>query len=352
MVQGFKKLPLFRILYLIVGVALLINSFSSLQLRNQQMHSSVSLKIPVEKVRTNVTRLLMRSAFFRTNLNDHCSKDEEFSDSRFRYEKPVSFQPRIDVVIAAHQRNGTSLLTHLEKCLPSNSRVYVYVAIDPDELKDHDVINLSSEKLDSSGVFKTFFEYESFKNSSFEKVVRTVPNSGSDEATAYFTHLSWNYDDLSPYTAFLHDHLGSWHSSEPCKLLHCGLRVRGLSQQPFIELNDKWYSGRRCISARPNRRKGLFGLRGTKIGWYLDKDKEEIYVKKKWSEWTAGEPTPKRVTSWCCAQFLVTPNAIRTRPKRAWKSLREASIKTPRKGWEILWETLLDQKRTEAAMKC
>ena len=131
---------------MIVGVALFINAFSSQQLRNQQIHSSASLKFPVEKVRTNVTRRLMRSAFFRTNLKDHCSKDEEFSDSRFRYEKPVSFQPRIDVVIAAHRRNGTALLTHLEKCLPSRSRVYVYVAINPDELKDHDVINLSSEK--------------------------------------------------------------------------------------------------------------------------------------------------------------------------------------------------------------
>ena len=77
-----------------------------------------------------------------------------------------------------------------------------------------------------------------------------------------------------------------------------------------------------------------------------------IYLKEKWIKWTNGEPLPDRITSWCCAQFLASRDAIRARPEKTWESLYNASVLEPWKGWEVLWETLLDPTRTRDLLKC
>ena len=150
----------------------------------------------------------------------------------------------------------------------------------------------------------------------------------------------------------MHDQVGSWHSSESCKLLHCGLKNRARVKEPFNELNDKWNLGRRCISARPNRKRGIFGLFGSQVGWYLDGVRDDVYIKNNWEKWTDGEPATERITLWCCAQFLASCLAIQIHPKSTWDSLYKASASEPWKGWESLSETLLDPRRTKDAMKC
>lgn len=56
------------------------------------------------------------------------------------YETPMSFEHRIDVVIAAHKRNGTALLKHLDRCLPLGTRVYVYVAINSEHYDENSMM--------------------------------------------------------------------------------------------------------------------------------------------------------------------------------------------------------------------
>jgi len=334
--------------YMICCVALL---YLSSPRRHLGIENAKFSRIPTEKVRTNVTRHYMRAALFQTALDDPCSIVEENYDNQDavskRFEFPLNYPNRLDVVIAAYKRSATTLLKHLDKCLPPSTRVYIYVATDMNRL------------INETRIFKQYdskkskqFEDYSRCNTSFKKIIVSIPNAGSDEATAYLAHLSRNYFDLALYTAFFHDHVGSWHSSEPCKLLHCGLKNRARLKQPFIELNNKWYAGRRCISARPNRKTGMFGLWGPRVGWHLDYVRDDIYLKEKWVKWTNGEPLPNRITSWCCAQFLASRNAIRARPKKTWESLFNASILEPWKGWEVLWETLLDPKRTRDSLKC
>lgn len=319
--------------------------------RHEEIEMAKFSKVPAEKVRTDVTKQYMRAALFHTTLNDPCSLLEENFDDQVRnskrFEIPLLYSHRLDVVIAAYERSATALLSHLDKCLTPSTRVYIYVATDMNQLNNESVVF----KQHPSNKTKQVEEYSSY-NTSFKKIIVSIPNAGSDDATAYLAHLSSSYFDLATYTAFFHDHVGSWHSSEPCKLLHCGLKNRARLKQPFIELNDKWNSGRRCISARPNRKKGIFGLWGPRVGWYLDYVRDDIYLKKKWIKWTNGEPLPDRITSWCCAQFLASRDAIRARPEKTWESLYNASVLEPWKGWEVLWEILLDPTRTRDLLKC
>jgi len=88
----------------------------------------------------------MRAALFRTALDDPCSVAEENYDNQDevskRFEFALNHPNRLDVVIAAYKRSASTLLKHLDKCLPPSARVYIYAATDIDRL------------INESGIFK------------------------------------------------------------------------------------------------------------------------------------------------------------------------------------------------------
>ena len=90
-------------------------------------------EVPAEKVRTDVTKQYMRAALFHTTLNDPCSLLGENSK---RFEFPLLYSHRVDVVIAAYEKSAVALLKHLDKCLTPSTRVYIYVATDMNQLKN------------------------------------------------------------------------------------------------------------------------------------------------------------------------------------------------------------------------
>ena len=309
-----------------------------LNLKRYYFRHKIVTELPVRRVRTNYEEIDMRAGLFRTSIVDPCASGKALeSYGRFK------FGEHVDIVLATYDEDPSIMLSHLEQCCkPPMCGVHVYIAVDdPHDLyasnrrwkKGHQRSEITS---------KEWLKYPT----QFLKTVTEINNTRS-EATAYFTHLAKYYDKLAPYTAFIHNHVGSWHSSEPCKIIGCGLRRA--AKEPtsnFFELNDRWYSGKRCISPRQW---------DVKIGWDLEALHGRVFKENKWQVWTGGENTPERMTLWCCSQFIATNKTIRKRARHVWEHLLHYSLQLINGidlTWEHFWDTLIDEEAAVKALDC
>ncbi len=120
-----------------------------------------------------------------------------------------------------------------------------------------------------------------------------LPNRGR-EAASYIKFILAFYDNLPRRVAFIHGHQTAWHQSlDMLSAIRCADRSKR-----YVSLNNTFRDDR-------NMNNPVF--KELKKNW-------DIYFYP-----ILKKELPKRLFHDCCAQFIVTSEAIRSIPRKAWK---------------------------------
>ncbi|KAK6530252.1 hypothetical protein TWF694_003615 [Orbilia ellipsospora] len=159
------------------------------------------------------------------------------------------------------------------------------------------------------------------------------------EAMAYLTYLINFYDNLTDINVFIHAHNGSypkaWHN-EPQSAKYSAvqmlqlLRLDNIRENGYVNLRCNTNPG--CITKlRPNQ--NTFKENAIEPGW-----------QKLWKHMNEDKPLPEEVAVACCAQFAVSKEKIRERPKAYYEKLREWVLTTdcsdPGRVFEYFWHIM------------
>jgi hypothetical protein len=152
----------------------------------------------------------------------------------------------------------------------------------------------------------------------------TVPMNKGHEAMAYLTYIIDNYDSLPDAVLFFHPHRSTWHNNI----------LLGLDSATTISrLNPAHVLRQGYFNARCHHDPGCpdwIHLDRPEAEWDLIKKKEEQYFTSKvWRELHPSDAFPKALSQPCCAQFAVSGERIRARPKAEYEHYREWLIRTP-----------------------
>ncbi|CAF9908058.1 hypothetical protein IMSHALPRED_006569 [Imshaugia aleurites] len=157
----------------------------------------------------------------------------------------------------------------------------------------------------------------------------SVPANNGNEAMRYFSFIIDNYDSLPDIIAFRHGHNTAWHqaSDSAAEINHLNLAtVRSRGYQNFncimgfgcdqhIYLAEK----QRAENESTNEPSKLLSTRSEPP---VD---EAIY--DNWDAWF-GVPMPEDVAAACCAQFVVTKEAVYQRTKEKYVEYRQWLLST------------------------
>lgn len=131
-----------------------------------------------------------------------------------------------------------------------------------------------------------------------------------------------NYNHLPSAVIFYHANRYQWHSDDP---LYDGLRMLSrlriphIKAQGYVNLRCVWTLG--CpIETRPSEEAG-------KIDGSCEAKAGSFYAEA-FSSLFPGQPVPEAIGSPCCAQFTVTGEKIRERPRSDYEAYREWLLKT------------------------
>ncbi|KAF3398804.1 hypothetical protein DPV78_006195 [Talaromyces pinophilus] len=165
------------------------------------------------------------------------------------------------------------------------------------------------------------------------------------EAAAYLTYIVTNYDQLPPYTIFVHANDDQWHNElfgpKTTTALRF-LRYESVDANGFVNL--------RCT--------GIPGCPNTLIPVHREPvDDEYAYVSDKFFELYSYllqvpmDQVPQVVGHLCCGQFVVTRNQIRSRPREDYERILTWAATTDFTdsygiGWTIekIWHVLFGRE--------
>lgn len=168
------------------------------------------------------------------------------------------------------------------------------------------------------------------------------------EAAAYLTYIVTNYDQLPPYTIFVHANDDQWHNElfgpKTTTALRF-LRYESVDANGFVNL--------RCT--------GIPGCPNTLIPVHREPvDDEYAYVSDKFFELYSYllqvpmDQVPQVVGHLCCGQFVVTRNQIRSRPREDYERILTWAATTDFTdsygiGWTIekIWHVLFGREPVE-----
>ena len=151
-----------------------------------------------------------------------------------------------------------------------------------------------------------------------------LPNSGR-EASAYLAYIVANYDDLPEFVAFLHGHESAWHQKAGPILKQLDTLATRLDTVRFHTLN-------RCF---------------TKVWDAADESYAAMqqYWPKVFAPWLG--PMPKQLCYDCCAQFVVSRDAIRQRPLAAYKAwlafTQDPAVRKTEYMFEYTWHLIFGE---------
>ena len=131
-----------------------------------------------------------------------------------------------------------------------------------------------------------------------------LANKGN-EALVYLTYIHDNYDNLPEYAIFLHSHLSSWHSKEIVSV------IENLKHPIKGYANLNW--------------EGKHGFCDTKETALVNGEFKDLrrILNAHWNSTLLKYlgPLPKVLTNHCCAQFVVTKERMRLRPKQFYSEM-------------------------------
>jgi hypothetical protein len=169
------------------------------------------------------------------------------------------------------------------------------------DLKDHnddDILIVSSHYSEN---------LDWLKNSDKDVVVCSKVNDSplcqqeankGDEATAYLKFIIDNYNNLPKYIAFIHGHESGWHQIYPNSLMELIFEKAKYKEYDYIPLNGSIFDNI----------------------WYETK---KPLLTKYWDEFFRPylkRDIPDRLSADCCAQFIISRNAIKKYPKIAYEN--------------------------------
>ncbi|EEA22338.1 hypothetical protein TMatcc_008222 [Talaromyces marneffei ATCC 18224] len=151
----------------------------------------------------------------------------------------------------------------------------------------------------------------------------TVPLNKGNEAMVYLTYIIDRYDTLPNNTLFLHAERFQWHNDNPdydgYPLLR-DFQFTYLQEEGYVNLRCVWTIG--CpVSIHPFEDEVISEQ-------HQDQTTGEIY-KHAFEELLPEYPVPGEVGISCCAQFAVTKEVIRQRPKEDYIHFRDWLLNTP-----------------------
>lgn len=142
------------------------------------------------------------------------------------------------------------------------------------------------------------------------------PRRKGNEAVVYLSYLIDNYDSLPWCTLFVHGHAESWHQETDIATLIDTLDRKQLARYGYISLRCEWHPS--CpAEVRPQNHDALI--------WGNDpfRSATEAAVGGNWKVLFPTDPAPDTMASPCCAQFAVTRETIRRRPKADYERFRD-----------------------------
>jgi hypothetical protein len=150
-----------------------------------------------------------------------------------------------------------------------------------------------------------------------------LPAAKGNEAIVYLTWIMENYDNLPQSAVFVHGHRESWHQDDAIEGLIGDLNLHALSEIGYISLRCLWKPS--CPAEIDfDRQEWIVLGPGAKL-----RKKSQVAIDENWQYLFPDELRPNVIASPCCAQFAVTREVIRRRPRSDYDRMREWLIDTP-----------------------
>ena len=138
----------------------------------------------------------------------------------------------------------------------------------------------------------------------------------------YLTYMIDNYSALPPYAIFIHGHLESWHQHSDILSIIRNVRLPAVDRLGYVSLRCDWYPS--C----PAELK-LIHHDGYVWGPGVHRqDAEDAISGGAWQAFFPGTSMPETVASQCCAQFVVTREAMRRNKKEDYIRMRQWILRT------------------------
>lgn len=150
-----------------------------------------------------------------------------------------------------------------------------------------------------------------------------VPKNKGHEAMVYLTYIIDNYDDLPDTVLFFHPHQFTWHNNI----------LLDLDSKKTIErLNDARAARDGYFNARCHHDPGcpdwLHPDRPSAQWDLVHKNEERFFTPHVWRELHPEAPVPYTISQPCCAQFAVSGERIRSRPRSDYLHYRDWLLNT------------------------
>lgn len=150
----------------------------------------------------------------------------------------------------------------------------------------------------------------------------SVPSTNGNEAMVYLTYIIDHYDTLPDVIFFHHSHLEAWHQQLNS--------IEQLTRLRTSHVLKTGYVSTRCLPGCEN----IVKLAGGEPGEFpkfaaLDRKIQLVTLLDAFLEEEKGETIPDKIAAPCCAQFVVSREAVQRREKEWWVDLRAWVINTP-----------------------
>ncbi|KAJ5908264.1 hypothetical protein N7495_000946 [Penicillium taxi] len=183
--------------------------------------------------------------------------------------------------------------------------------------------------------------------------VLTTPINKGNEAMAYLTYVIDHYYVLPSTIAFLHSHragfLMAWHVDAP---LHDNVNAMRMLQLDFVQKNG--YANLRCNWNPGCMESGRVNRHVTSEVWweiFVGTSTPPLNQSSPFETETSGQKylhPPTHIAAACCAQFAVTKDQVRKRPRDDYVKFRQWLIETELKNaksgrvMEYLWHIIFN----------
>ncbi|KAF2227599.1 hypothetical protein BDZ85DRAFT_185181, partial [Elsinoe ampelina] len=173
-----------------------------------------------------------------------------------------------------------------------------------------------------------------------------VPENKGNEAMVYLTYIIDHYDKLSDVTVFSHPDRYQWHNDDPdydaLRILQ-RLNLTYVMEEGYANLRCAWLIG--CQAEIWPHREAEAYEKNHKNDPNYELRTGDVF-KEIWEELIPEMPVPENVGVACCAQFAVSAEAIRRRPRadyiryRQWLLDTEDDDDISGRIFEYLWHVI------------
>ncbi|KAL1959004.1 hypothetical protein VTO42DRAFT_3245 [Malbranchea cinnamomea] len=148
---------------------------------------------------------------------------------------------------------------------------------------------------------------------------------------SYLTFMIDYYDMLPEVMAFVHGNNDQWHNTMPGSLnseILSGLRIDTVKAKGYLNLRCDWDPG--CPTSVHPFNPTDTDIKSHDIRAYFADVYMEIFN-------VTREEVPEHIGGVCCAQFAVTRERVRQRPRKDYKRMRSWAMNTDLDSFGVGW---------------